>query len=236
MFYIQQQIEKRNIFVVSLIAFLCISMLLLADPTVASILWGIVSAAGTVLSFISLIWIDIGDLDDEIKDLKCEIFRLDVKYKKHHAKYLSHKQKRQEHLDKVTEYEGKITTAAGAKRDAETRAAEQHYNYVSAKHYSDLAWKKYMKHYDNCSTCQEDMASCSECTNYYNLWSSKYAETSKYKKAWDAAKAEIKRQQSIITTAGYNVRNHNTFADIQQRFADVPKSLAIKSVRKSMSK
>lgn len=102
MFYIQQQIEKRNIFVVSLIAFLCISMLLLADPTVASILWGIVSAAGTVLSFISLIWIDIGDLDDEIKDLKWEIFRLDVKYKKHHAKYLSHKQKRQEHLDKVT--------------------------------------------------------------------------------------------------------------------------------------
>ncbi len=221
--YIQREMEKRSIFVMLLIAFLCISTLLLAEPTVASVLWGIVSAAGTVLSFISLIWVDMGDLDDQINDLKWEIYRLDVKYKKHHNKYVYHKQKRQGHLDKVTEYEGKITTAAGDKRAAETLAAEQKYNYLTAKQISDLAYNRYTSHYDNCSICQSDMSQCSEGTNLYNLWSSKYTETSKYKKAWDDAKAEIETQQARINSAKNNIRNHNTFAKIQKRFADAAK-------------
>lgn len=95
----------------------CISMLLLAEPTMGAILWGIVSAVGTVLSFISLIWIDIKEVDDKIEELKKEIHILNLAFVKHDTAYIGHKLKRLHHESKVTEYEGK----GKAKRNTQNR-------------------------------------------------------------------------------------------------------------------
>ena len=224
MSFIQEHIQQRNVFVILLIAFLCISLLLFAEPTVASILWGIISAAGTIISFISLIWIDIGDLDDEIDDLKDDISKLDIKYLKHHSKYISYKLKENNCLEKVTEYEGKLATARSEKTSAEQRAKDQKYNYVTAKYYSDLAYNRFIKHWENCHYCQTDINSCAECKSRYDLWQSKKAETDKWEKAWNAAKLDITLSIQRIGSATRNIKHNKIFAAQHKRFKESAKA------------
>ncbi len=105
MSFIRTQVENRNIFMMLLIAFLCISCvsiatliyaagpLLIAGIPAAKFIWGVVAAATTAYTAWQMVESLIADLDDEIADLEQDIIRLTKRKNNHWSDYQHYRAK-----------------------------------------------------------------------------------------------------------------------------------------------
>ncbi len=208
MSFLRTHIENRSIFMLFLIALLCMSYLCsitilthAAGPIVvfgvvitAKLVWDVVSAGATAYTLYQLIKSMIRDLEEKIEALGKEVPKLYDRRERLRGDYERQRDKMNHYKSELATAETALTAAEAATAAAETAKSQAKSKYDSTAHYHDQAQTAYMTH--SCSTCsQYGRDYCPESVRLHNSWQSWVSQMKTDKAAYDAAKDTLKAKQ-----------------------------------------
>lgn len=212
MFYIQQQIEKRNIFIISLITFLCITVLLFANPITWAKVYSAIDAVLNTITTINLLTGQIKNLEEKVKDLTATRDKKNDIYVAYSTNLVFYIKKMNEYRIAYNNAELAYNTATEEIKKAKDDVAEKKSSYDKASYYRDWYLRDYMNHISSCDYCNGS-AMCAEGQRLYDNWQASEETLKQAKRDYDDAKSKLEGWERAQSTAKGKMIGNNMWMD-----------------------
>lgn len=200
-------IEKRNFFVLALVALLCITTLVYAAAPLMILgvpfaKWLILTVNG-YLAYLTIkaeIKEYIKDLDEKIADLEDEVRALEKKRDDVEKDYNRRNGYYKKFESKLKAAETALTGAKQAVIDAESAVTKAKHKHIITKEDTRLKYNEYAHHVRYCDWCNGS-ALCSEGSRLHSEWQQWESKTAEAYKAISTAEEAVKTKEEAVKDA-----------------------------------
>ena len=193
MTFIQNQIQKRSIFILMLITLLCVTTVVYAG--IWGLLWAIAGGIGTVITYHGCVKSLKKDLDEKIKILEDDLLTLDAQKKKAWKEFWMWNDLLIMNTLALESAEIALTAAKQAVVDAKSAVSIAENKHQTTKEDTQKKNNAYHYHVHYCEWC-DDSSLCSEGSRLHTEWQQWESKTAEAYKAIGTVEEAVKTKEN----------------------------------------